>query len=412
MPKKFTRHLISDDYEQISEATTDIFLNDDGAGETAQNTVSVKEITVLPGRRELNAAKVEELVGSIKELGLINPITITEDNKLVAGAHRLQAFKDMGLEEIPVTYLKTENEMLIELAEIDENLIRSEMHYLENGKALARRKEIYENLHPETKRGGDRKSEKIKTSRARFDNDSGIVLSGDEQRKQQTDEQPRSFAEDTAIKTGFTARKIQEDIQINESLTARAKEAIVEQEATKKEALYLSRLKPEKQEEIIDRIAEAGSLTKAIRIAKQEAMKALPKFEPRKNVTEDTDEEKQLYRKKSRIISRVKETAEHLKHLDENALREHEIKSVVQIYKGKNGEYTFSPQRVKRGDSGYIIPDGYSVYIYNDTERIILNEHGLICYLGTDKNNDVPVIIDGDVMYEEDRKIIAFAREQ
>ena len=396
MPKKFTGNLNSDDYEQISEATTDIFLSDDGAGEAAQNTVRVNEIMVLPGRRAVNTTKVEDLVESIKELGLINPITITEDNKLVAGAHRLQAFKDMGLEEIPVTYLKTENDMLIELAEIDENLIRSDMHYIENGKALARRKEIYETLHPETKRGGDRKSEKIKTSRAQFDNDSGIVLSGDEQIKRQTDEQPRSFAEDTAMKTGYTARKIQEDIQINESLTPRAKEAVIEHEATKKEALYLSRVKPEKQEEIIDRIPEAGSLSKAIRVAKQEAMKALPKFEPRKNVTEDTDEEKQLYRKKSRIIRRVKETAELLKHLDENALREHEIKSVVQIYKGKNGEYTFSPQRVKRRDSGYVIPDGYSVYIYNDTERLILNEHGLICYLGTNKKNDVPVIIDGD----------------
>ena len=96
MPKKFTGNLNSDDYEQISEAMADIFLSDDGAGEAAQNTVRVNEIMVLPGRRALNTAKVDDLVDSIKELGLINPITITEDNKLVAGAHRLQAFKDMG----------------------------------------------------------------------------------------------------------------------------------------------------------------------------------------------------------------------------------------------------------------------------------------------------------------------------
>ena len=415
MARKIIGNLIDDNFG-LDDFATDIYLNDDGVGEAAQNTVSVNEIKVTPGRRALDTEKIEELVKSIKDLGLINPITITADNKLVAGAHRLQAFKDMGLEEIPVTYLKTENEMLVELAEIDENLIRSNLHYLENGQALLRRKEIYETLHPETKHGGDRKSEKIKTRPARLDNDGDIVLSDNEPaqlRKRQTDEPVKSFAEDTAIKTGQSARKIQEDIQINENLTSRAKEAILEHEASKKEALQLSRMKPEKQEEVIDRIAEAGSLSKAIRQINQEAIKALPKFESKKQITEtaETEEETQLYCKKSRIISRVKETAEHLKYLDEKTLREQEIKSPIQIYKGKNGEYTFrGSSRTKHKDSDYVIPDGYSIYIYNETERLILNKHGLICYLGTDKSKDVPIIIDGDVINAEDRKIIEFAR--
>jgi len=46
--------------------------------------------------------------------------------------------------------------------------------------------------------------------------------------------------------------------------------------------------------------------------------------------------------------------------------------------------------------------------MYNGTERLILNEHGLICYLGADKSEDVPVIIDGDAMDAEDSKTIAF----
>jgi len=352
---------------------------------------------------------------------LINPITITADNKLVAGAHRLQAYKDMGLGEIPVTYLKTENEILIELAEIDENLVRSNLHYLENGKALVRRKEIYETLYPEVRRGGDRRSEEFKLRPAQLDinsaNDSGIVVSDvvlTPPSKQETSEPPKSFAEDTALKTGLSARKIFEDIQINENLTDKAKDAILEQDASKKEALQLSRMKPETQDRVVDRIASVGSLGKSIRMANQEEVKALPKFEPKKQNVETalTDEELQLEQKRSRNMDRVRETAKHLTYLDGKVLRDYEVKSIVQINKGKNGEYTFrGSSRIRRGDICYVIPDGYAIYIYNDTERLILNEQCLICYLGTDKNKDIPVIIDGDVMHEDERKIVEFARE-
>jgi len=419
MAKKFSDRLSNDDFGLGD--SVDIFLNDDRVGETAQNTINVNDIKVMPGRRALDTGKVGELIKSIKELGLINPITITEDKVLVAGAHRLQAYIDMGLEDIPVTYLRTEKEILIELAEIDENLVRSNLHFLENGKALQRRKEIYETLYPETRRGGDRKSEEVKLRRAQLDInsdiDSGIVLSDAELTppgKRETSEPPKSFAEDTAMKTGQSARKIFEDIQINENLTDKAKDAILEQDVSKKEALQLSRMNPEIQDSVVDRIADVGSLSKSIRMANQEAVKALPTFQPKKQNIESTltEEEIQLEQKRSRNMDRVRETAKHLTYLDGKVLREHEVKSTVQINKGKNGEYTFrGSSRNRRGDTDYTIPDGYAIYIYNDTERLILNEQCLICYLGTDKNKDVPVIIDGDVMHEDERKIVEFIKD-
>ena len=155
-------------FEQVNGGT-DFFLDYAEPDASVQNTISIQDIKILPGRRTVSADKVKDLVKSIKEVGLINPITLTHDNTLIAGAHRVQAFKDMGLTEIPYTYLEKGDSLLIELAEIDENLVRGELHFLEQGRVLERRKEIYEELYPETKHGGDRKSEDFKTNQIRLD---------------------------------------------------------------------------------------------------------------------------------------------------------------------------------------------------------------------------------------------------
>ena len=59
--------------------------------------------------RTLNEAKVLELVESIRELGLLNPITITDEGTLVAGFHRLEACRRLASEDdafaiVPVSY--------------------------------------------------------------------------------------------------------------------------------------------------------------------------------------------------------------------------------------------------------------------------------------------------------------------
>lgn len=119
-------------------------------------TVRVSEVKVPAKRhRSLNMDAVKSLQSSIAKVGLMNAITVREDMTIIAGVHRLKACALLGHEEIQACVLDVDD-LEAELAEIDENLIRNELTQLEEARHLARRKEIYEALHPQTKKGGDR----------------------------------------------------------------------------------------------------------------------------------------------------------------------------------------------------------------------------------------------------------------
>ena len=103
------------------------------------------EIVVGTGRRPVEPAKVAELAESIRQIGLLHPISITKENRLVAGAHRLEAVKMLGLTEIETTVVEGDD-LHLELAEVDENLIRSELDPISVGELAIRRDEILESL--------------------------------------------------------------------------------------------------------------------------------------------------------------------------------------------------------------------------------------------------------------------------
>ena len=65
--------------------------------------VRISSIKINPGRREAEPKAVEELARSITAVGLLNPITIDQNNTLVAGLHRLEAAKLLGWTEIECT---------------------------------------------------------------------------------------------------------------------------------------------------------------------------------------------------------------------------------------------------------------------------------------------------------------------
>lgn len=161
--------------------------------------VPINEIMVTAGRRQLQPDKVRAIADSILEIGLLNPITIGPDKVLIAGLHRLEACKLAGLAEIECIVLEYD-ELRRELAEIDENLMRADLTMLEQGLCLARRKDIYEGLHPETRQGGDRKSEDYKSS-----GQVGRLI-------------PPTFASDASGKTGESERTIRRRTSLGERL--------------------------------------------------------------------------------------------------------------------------------------------------------------------------------------------------
>lgn len=145
-------------------------------------------------------SNIEQLAASIREVGLLNPITITEQYRLVAGSNRLAACKLLGWKDIPACILPL-NALDAELAEIDENLIRNELTVLERAEQVERRKRLYEAKYPQAAKpkGGRRPR-------------NGEIIS--------------PFSEDTAKATGVSPRTIQQEVQIACSLRPEAKALI------------------------------------------------------------------------------------------------------------------------------------------------------------------------------------------
>lgn len=84
---------------------------------------------------------MEELVNSIKEHGILQPLIVTKVSEnlyeLIAGERRLRAAKILGLEKVPVIIRSVENSKKLELSLI-ENIQRKDLNPIERAKAYQR----------------------------------------------------------------------------------------------------------------------------------------------------------------------------------------------------------------------------------------------------------------------------------
>ncbi len=86
---------------------------------------------------------IASLEASILKVGLLNPILVDEDNRLVAGYRRLSACRNLGWREIEATVVRFEGDLLKMLdAEVDENLLRKDFTDEEIASIERRRQEI------------------------------------------------------------------------------------------------------------------------------------------------------------------------------------------------------------------------------------------------------------------------------
>jgi hypothetical protein len=212
--------------------------------------IPISSIHVGSRRRGLRPDKVLALRESIETFGLYTPISVTEEPAgedghpsfgLVFGNHRLQACMDLGWPTITARVLNVDR-ITRELAEIDENLCRAELTVLERAEHLLRRKELYEELHPETR-------QHVAGAAAA----NAAMDRGDATDKLSV----ASFAVDTAGKAGFTDRAIRREISRAKRIDHAVRDRIRDNPAIADngtELDALGSLKPEDQHSAIELI--------------------------------------------------------------------------------------------------------------------------------------------------------------
>ena len=84
--------------------------------------IKIDDIKVSQRLRELDDTKVYDLMESIQLVGLLHPIVIDSDHNLLAGNHRLEAYRILGRDTIECKVVNL-SELENELVQIDENLI-------------------------------------------------------------------------------------------------------------------------------------------------------------------------------------------------------------------------------------------------------------------------------------------------
>ena len=100
----------------------------------------ISPLSIINSRdtRQRRKIEVEDLKSSITLYGIIQPIIISQDLKLIAGERRLTAAIELGLSEVPVRYLSELSKIELEIIELEENVKRSDLDWKDQVNATAR----------------------------------------------------------------------------------------------------------------------------------------------------------------------------------------------------------------------------------------------------------------------------------
>lgn len=135
---------------------------------TAVSMVAINKISPNPyqPRKEFDDSELEELAQSIKQQGVITPVTLRQmpdgSYQLVAGERRLRASKLAGLKELPA-YVRTATDIQMMEMALVENIQRSDLNAIEVAQA-------YKQLIDECRLTQDQLSEKVGKDRSTISN--------------------------------------------------------------------------------------------------------------------------------------------------------------------------------------------------------------------------------------------------
>jgi ParB family chromosome partitioning protein len=263
-----------------------------------------------PRLRRLDQEKVQALVLSVQEIGLQSPISLrahpvmeatprNHNGKLysvVAGEHRLEACRRLGWKDIPAFIIDLDDAHC-QLWEIDENLVRAELTQLERAEHIRVRKIVYEQLHPETKHGGDHGNQ-YTGGKPRQDPKLGSCQG------------PPSFIDDTAEKTGMSRTDVARSAHRADAIDPEVKDAIRDMPEIADRGVELDALaeaEPEDQKAAVEAVKSGKARTV------REAIKGARKRKPnrtRKGNPEPSDEE--IVRRA--VIAAVKQCQKRIVH--------------------------------------------------------------------------------------------------
>ena len=220
--------------------------------------------------RPLQTTDVDKLAASIREVGLIQPVTVRSVSamhnglvqrvfQIVAGHHRVAAARALGWTEIDAIVVQAEGHLEAELIEIDENLCRSELSVAQRAHYSKRRKEIWEALHPEPSADYGREEEREDDSVGGTSCPTNDDLRSDGRKK--GPQHYQSFAAETAAITGQSKRDINRNVARAEAigddllrLTGTSLDKGVELDA-------LAKLPEPERKELIERAAAGEAVT-------------------------------------------------------------------------------------------------------------------------------------------------------
>ena len=171
--KKFASSVLGRGLDDIGtgrglDALIDTSTNVQTEGSSNLSEIDIAQIEPNPNqpRREFDSEALQELANSIRELGIIQPITLRKVNdhkfQIIAGERRWRASQLAGLEKIPAYIVDVEDQGVMEMALV-ENIQREDLNAIEI--ALA-----YQHLAEATGMTQAKISERVGKSRAAVTN--------------------------------------------------------------------------------------------------------------------------------------------------------------------------------------------------------------------------------------------------